>query len=250
VSSEIRMVSILASHISILKNNKLKKVKKIAFITLWSVLAIGLLVSMGFVNKEQDALHCKSLDIKVNQDDDLYFLNKMDIAQLIYKRGDSIVGQPKSSVNIPAIKNALNSHSDIANAEVYITIDGRLKVEVKQRKPVLRVFNVNGDSYYMDDEGELMPLSDKYTAKVLVANGNISETYAKNYTYSMDDIAKDKAKKKVYYRHTGYMGHLKQEKYHEVFAKDPTEVLRRAVFNMLPKNFIRQKRMNRLKIEA
>lgn len=196
MSSEIRMVSILASHISILKNNKLKKVKKIAFITLWSVLAIGLLVSMGFVNKEQDSLLCKSLDIRVNQDDDLYFLNKMDIAQLIYKRGDSIVGQPKSSVNIPAIKNALNSHSDIANAEVYITIDGRLKVEVKQRKPVLRVFNVNGDSYYMDDEGELMPLSDKYTAKVLVANGNISETYAKNYTYSMDDIAKDKAKKK------------------------------------------------------
>ena len=63
-------------------------------------------------------------------------------------------------------------------------------------------------------------------------------------------VSKDKAKKKVYYRHTGYMGHLKQEKYHEVFAKDPTEVLRRAVFNMLPKNFIRQKRMNRLKIEA
>jgi cell division protein FtsQ len=151
---------------------------------------------MGFVNKEQDSLLCKSLDIKVNQDDDLYFLDKMDIAQLIFKRGDSIINQPKSTVNIPAIKQALNSHSDIANAEVYITIDGRLKVAVKQRKPVLRVFNLTGDSYYLDDEGKLMPLSDKYTAKVLVANGNIPEAYATSYKYSIAEISKDKEKKK------------------------------------------------------
>ncbi len=174
----------------------MKKVKKIAIITLWSALIIGLLVSMGFVNKEQDSLLCKSLDIKVNQDDELYFLDKMDIAQLIFKRGDSIINQPKSTVNIPAIKHALNSHSDIAHAEVYITIDGRLKVAVKQRKPVLRVFNLTGDSYYLDNEGKLMPLSDKYTAKVLVANGNIPEGYATNYKYSVDEIAKDKEKRK------------------------------------------------------
>ncbi len=174
----------------------MKKLKKIAFITLWSVIIIGLLVSMGFVNKEQDSLLCKSLDIKVNQDDDLYFLNKMDIAKLIKDRGDSIINQPKSTVNIPAIKQALNSHADIANAEVYITIDGRLKVEVQQRRPLLRIININGDSYYMDDAGKLMPLSDKFTASVLVANGNISESYAKNYTHSIADIAKsDEAKK-------------------------------------------------------
>jgi large subunit ribosomal protein L13 len=60
---------------------------------------------------------------------------------------------------------------------------------------------------------------------------------------------KDKAEKKIYYRHTGYMGHLKEQPFKAIFERDPAEVLRRAVFNMLPKNFIRQKRMNRLKIE-
>jgi len=157
---------------------------------------MGLLVSMGFVNKEQDSLLCKSLDIKINQDDDLYFLNKMDIAKLIFDRGDSIIGQPKATVNIPAIKHALISHPDIANANVYITIDGRLKVEVKQRKPLIRIFNTKGDSYYLDDEGKLMPLSDKFTAKVLVANGNISEAYATSYKYSVAEIAKNDSAKK------------------------------------------------------
>lgn len=174
----------------------MKKVKKIALITLWSLLAAGLLVSMGFVNKEQDSLLCKSLDIRVNQDGDLYFLNKMDIAQLINERGDSIVNQPKATVNIVKIEDALNSHENIAKAKVFVTIDGKVKVEVQQRRPLLRVITTTGDSYYLDAEGELMPLSDKYTAKVVIANGAISESYANNYKYSIKDFAKDKKKRK------------------------------------------------------
>ncbi len=149
------------------------------------------MLSLGFVNKEQDLLLCKSFDIKVNQDDELDFIDKTDVAQLIKDRGDSIVGQPKSTVNVTELEKALNSHPAIANAEVSISIDGVLKVDVKQRKPIIRIINADGDSYYLDDEGTLMPLSDKYTAKVVVANGNIFEPFAKRYQYSVNDIAKD-----------------------------------------------------------
>jgi cell division protein FtsQ len=158
---------------------------------MWSVLIVGLLASLGFVNKEQDSLPCKSLDITVNQDDDLYFLDKIDVQQLIRDRGDSIIGQPKSTVNIPELEKVLNSHADIANAEVYVTVNGEVKVEVKQRKPVIRIINASGESYYLDTEGKLMPLSDKYTAKVLIANGLIMEPYAKRYMYSVEQMAKD-----------------------------------------------------------
>ena len=163
---------------------------------MWSVLIIGLLLSLGFVNEKQDALLCKSLDIKVDQSDDLYFLNKNDIAQLIHSRKDSIVGQPKSSVHIAEIERMLNSHADIANAKVYLTVDGRLKVEIKQRKPLLRVINLNGDSYYIDDAGKLMPLSEKYTANVIVANGNITESFASAYKYPLGEILKDSVTQK------------------------------------------------------
>ncbi len=177
----------------------MKKFKQIVFIVFGISLIVGLVLSMGFVNKDQDALPCKSLDIKVNQDGDLYFLNKKDVEQLIKDRGDSIVGQPKAKVNIPEIEKKLNSHDNIANAEVYITIDGKVKVDVKQRKPIIRVFNAAGESYYIDSEGKLMPLSSKYTAKVLIANGAISETYTKNCKYSvlekqMNDIVKQNNK--------------------------------------------------------
>lgn len=62
-------------------------------------------------------------------------------------------------------------------------------------------------------------------------------------------VSGGKETKKTYYRHTGYMGHLRERSYESAFKKSPTEVLRKAIFNMLPKNFIRQDRLNRLIIE-
>jgi large subunit ribosomal protein L13 len=63
-------------------------------------------------------------------------------------------------------------------------------------------------------------------------------------------MSKNKADTKVYHRHTGYQGHLYTSKYKELVAKDAGGPLKLAVFNMLPKNYLRQRRMNRLKIEA
>jgi large subunit ribosomal protein L13 len=63
-------------------------------------------------------------------------------------------------------------------------------------------------------------------------------------------VSGSKEKNKVYYHHTGYIGHLKSKRYEEIMAQDGTKVLRLAVFNMLPKNFLRQRLMNHLKIES
>ncbi len=62
-------------------------------------------------------------------------------------------------------------------------------------------------------------------------------------------VSGGKEKKKVYYRHTGYMGHLREKTFEQAFARSPEKVLRHAVEHMLPRNFIRSKRLNMLKIE-
>ncbi len=54
---------------------------------------------------------------------------------------------------------------------------------------------------------------------------------------------------KKYFSHSGYFGGLREQKVKEVMAKDPTEVLRRAVWGMLPKNKLRAQQIKRLKME-
>ena len=56
-----------------------------------------------------------------------------------------------------------------------------------------------------------------------------------------------KMEQKKYFRHSGYLGSLKETPLKILFKKDPAEVLKRAVFGMLPKNKLRAKIIKRLK---
>ncbi|OGY98333.1 MAG: 50S ribosomal protein L13 [Candidatus Liptonbacteria bacterium RIFCSPHIGHO2_01_FULL_57_28] len=55
-----------------------------------------------------------------------------------------------------------------------------------------------------------------------------------------------KGDQRVYYRHTGYMGHVKEQTLAERKAKDPKKMLRETVRHMLPKNFLNTPRMKNM----
>lgn len=55
---------------------------------------------------------------------------------------------------------------------------------------------------------------------------------------------------KKYYRHTGYIGGIKEQSAKEVLAKKPEELIRMAVKGMLPKNKLGRKQLKKLKIYA
>ena len=55
---------------------------------------------------------------------------------------------------------------------------------------------------------------------------------------------------KKYYRHTGYMGGLKEATAKELLAKHPTDLIMHAVRGMLPKNKIGRAQLKKLKIYA
>jgi len=60
----------------------------------------------------------------------------------------------------------------------------------------------------------------------------------------------NKLVQKDYYHHTMYPGGIRRTPMKKVFDKDPTEVLRRAVYGMLPKNKLRNEMMKRLTLKA
>jgi len=57
-----------------------------------------------------------------------------------------------------------------------------------------------------------------------------------------------KIEKKKYFHHTSYLGGLKETPLKKLFQKKPEQVLKKAVFGMLPKNKLRAKQIKRLKI--
>ncbi|MFA5003978.1 MAG: 50S ribosomal protein L13 [Candidatus Saccharimonadales bacterium] len=63
-------------------------------------------------------------------------------------------------------------------------------------------------------------------------------------------VTGDKLEKKMYYRHSGYPGGLREDTLQNVMDKDPTRAIYEAVRGMLPVNKLRDERLKRLKIYA
>ncbi len=62
-------------------------------------------------------------------------------------------------------------------------------------------------------------------------------------------ITGNKAYQKKYYRHTGYLGGLKEETFENLEKRRPGESIKRAVYGMLPKNKLRSRMIKRLKLK-
>jgi large subunit ribosomal protein L13 len=61
-------------------------------------------------------------------------------------------------------------------------------------------------------------------------------------------VTGEKAEQKVYYRHSGYPGGLKSQRFEELFGKDPSRVMELAVKGMLPHNRLGRTMLKKLKV--
>ena len=63
-------------------------------------------------------------------------------------------------------------------------------------------------------------------------------------------VTSGKSQEKIYYRHSGYPGGIKEETFESLLERRPTQVVERAVKGMLPKNRLGRKMGKKLKVYA
>jgi large subunit ribosomal protein L13 len=117
--------------------------------------------------------------------------------------------------------------------------------------------DIKREWHLVDANGEVLGRMGSEIAKLLMGKGKTK--YAPHLDmgdYVVVINAKDveltgrKKENKVYYRHSGYPGGFKEEKFSDLIEKHPEKVIERAVSGMLPKNRLHDKRMRRLKVFA
>lgn len=168
------------------------KYRKIVFAVLWIIAIAGLMFSLGFVNKRQQNTRVEKMSIRILNNDENLFLSEQDVKNFFKERNDSLIDNKYRNISVPDLEKALNSHPAIENAEVSEDLDGNLQFDITQRTPVVRVINKDGESYYIDNRSMLMPLNENYSARVMVASGEIFEPYSRRYQFSVNQIKKNK----------------------------------------------------------
>lgn len=126
--------------------------------------------------------------------------------------------------------------------------------ERPQQKPVKKLNN-KVEVKTIDASGKI--LGRLATEIAVVIRGKNKPTFRPNlvmgdkvivFNAAKIKVTGEKMRQKIYYHHTGYIGNLKAESLGEVFRKNPAEVLKRAVYGMLPKNKLRKSWLKNLEI--
>ena len=166
--------------------------KKILVALSWTFVFGGLLASLGFVSGREKNIVAAKLDIIIDNNDENTFITEKEISDFFTDRDRPVLSRKYQNISIPELEKMINAHPAVENAEISADLNGELRVKVTQREPVLRVINKNGESYYIDSHSGIMPLNDNYSARVLVASGELYEPFARRYQFTVDQIGKNK----------------------------------------------------------
>lgn len=163
--------------------------KKILHIFLWVIILSGIVTTMAFVNKANKQAVVQKAFIHLGKTEENAFITEADILNLIQPGAQQFKAAASEKFPVHVLEKKIMQLPAVKDVQVYKNLNGTLHVDVEQRKPIVRVFNLSGESYYIDETGSLMPLSHNYTAHVLIVNGNLNDKYANRYHLSIADIA-------------------------------------------------------------
>ncbi len=147
-------------------------IRKILFIAVWLCIGSGMLTLMLAAISNKKKGQCSDYVITLKGPENNFFINEKDVEELLRKAGKGTIrGQAVTSFNLNELEQMLEKNTWISKAELYFDNKDVLHVTVTEKEPVARIFTTEGNSFYIDNAGRIMPLSDKLSAKVPVFTG-------------------------------------------------------------------------------
>jgi cell division protein FtsQ len=141
-----------------------------------SIVAAGILLFMimGAAIHHENTQAITGFEVNSGNKDGNNFVDDSDIYTILRNsQYTSTIGAPVQNAGLERLSAILDDNPYIKRADVYVGADGKVIVKIHQRTAILRVINNAGVSFYIDENGDKMPASDKFTPRVEVATGLI-----------------------------------------------------------------------------
>lgn len=150
---------------------------------LWLKIVLGILafilmiVGLVYAGKMQRESVMTKPDIIIRVKDENSLLTKDEIETFLDINSLYQEGMKYNQIDFNLIEKQLKSKSQVLDVNIYTQIGNKWTIDIQQRKPIVRVFNKQNKSFYIDETGAVIRLQscDCYSSKVLIANGNITE---------------------------------------------------------------------------
>ncbi len=152
--------------------------KKVLQIGGWSIFVLGVLAMLFFVNAGYDEVETQEPQITIYKPGNHNFVTEEKVVALMNDLGYSFKDQSLGDIELERIEEEVNTIPGVKDVQAYKYSNGVVKLEIEQQLPIARVILQGGKmGCYLDVDGEIIPLSEDYIAKVPVFSGHIYEPY-------------------------------------------------------------------------
>ncbi len=164
--------------------------KFLNWINIRLVLMLALVIFLySFTSAKNAQRKIKKSEVIFLGNDNLFVKQEM-VNKLLIEKNKDLKTITKEDLDLNKLEKSICKHKMIQHADVFVSVDGVLKAVVKQKTPIGRVFDELG-SFYIDYEGNKMPLSDNFTARVPLVSGGINNENIKKVSEVLRVIYND-----------------------------------------------------------
>lgn len=160
----------------------------------WMSFLLILVLSITSAVQRKKGSSCEDISVKIKKttDTDSTFITERDIIDLLSNSfEEEILGNSLDRIDIGRMERILERNPFVKEVDVFIDNKNIIHIEIIQRKPMMRIMDGDGRNYYLDAEGNFMPLSIHYTARVPIATGFIpahTTDFLERKQYGLKDV--------------------------------------------------------------
>jgi cell division protein FtsQ len=151
--------------------NLKKTIQRILFFAFWIGVGTGMILLLAAAIRGRNKERLRSYTIEIKAGPGGAFLQPQDVEELLQHSTAGVKGELLALFNLRQVEKKIKSHVWIRDVQLYFDNQDILHVKVQEKIPLARLFTVSGGSSYVDEQGQLMPLSLHKTIKVPVFTG-------------------------------------------------------------------------------
>jgi cell division protein FtsQ len=160
----------------------LKEKVKIVFKWIGIGLSIALFIAvlvMAIIKKENKK--CLKVITKVDYESGNNFIAEDEVNKIILEKySNRLIGEKIKDIKTQDIEHEIRKNRYVKDVQIYSNFNDEVVVKVTQKEALARIINNTGVSYYLTNIGDTIPLSTKFTSRVLVVQGDVKKNEIPN----------------------------------------------------------------------
>lgn len=161
----------------------------------WGAIVAYVIWAWRLTEEHHSRLRVADVEVTITDRDKVEILSPDEVAHWIDTARMNPVGRLYDSINTQSINNMVASHNFVHESNTYLDFSRTMRVELTQRRPILRVASSDGAHFYLTDDGYIEPIVTGAAQYVPIITGTLPLPFPNDFRGELEKFVEDNEKK-------------------------------------------------------